>query len=63
MQRLASLYQIFGQRLVRLKDQPADMPDFVLEYCRGDRCWIRQQSWGREFNWGVKRSRILGLDG
>jgi hypothetical protein len=43
---------------VRLDNQPADMPAFVLDYCKGDRCWIRQQSWGPSIHWGVPRSRL-----
>nr|BAB61921.1 Orf74 [Synechococcus elongatus PCC 7942 = FACHB-805] len=42
-QAFGNLYEIFGRQLVRLKDQPEDMPDFVLEYCHGDRCWVRQR--------------------
>ncbi|WP_338429956.1 hypothetical protein [Synechococcus elongatus] len=61
-QAFGNLYEIFGRQLVRLKDQPEDMPDFVLEYCQGDRCWVRQQAWGRTINLGIQRSQIIGLD-
>lgn len=47
---------------VRLTDQPEDMPDFVLDYCQGDRCWIRQQSWGSAVHWGVPRSRLQTVE-
>ncbi len=43
---------------VRLKNQPIDMPDFVLERASGDTCWIRQQAWGDWVQWTVKTSRI-----
>jgi hypothetical protein len=43
---------------VRLKNQPADLPDFVLERALGDTCWIRQQTWGIWVKWTVKTSRI-----
>jgi hypothetical protein len=31
---------------VRLKQQPWDLPDFILDRCLGNLCWVRQQSWG-----------------
>ncbi|MEO1400737.1 MAG: hypothetical protein AAFV72_05705 [Cyanobacteria bacterium J06635_1] len=31
---------------IRLKQQPIDLPDFILEHCSGRECWVRQQSWG-----------------
>ncbi|MGB3291485.1 MAG: hypothetical protein WBB01_00675 [Phormidesmis sp.] len=39
---------------VRLKGQPSDLPDFVLERYLGNFCWIRQQSWGGCVQWKVK---------
>lgn len=42
---------------VRLKGQPSDLPDFVLERYLGPFCWIRQQSWGRVL-WKVSVARI-----
>lgn len=44
-------------RFVRLKDQPHDLPDFVLERYLGSSCWIRQQSWGGVI-WKVNVARI-----
>ncbi|MEB3333003.1 MAG: hypothetical protein VKI83_10995 [Synechococcaceae cyanobacterium] len=32
---------------VRLQDHPDDLPPFQLIHCRGGRCWVRQQAWGR----------------
>ena len=43
---------------VRLKDQPDDLPDFVLERYLGNDCWIRQQSWGNQVQWKVNASMI-----
>lgn len=31
--------------MVRLKQQPSHMPDFLVMACRGDRVWIRQPDW------------------
>ncbi|MEL6469821.1 MAG: hypothetical protein AAFP20_11925 [Cyanobacteria bacterium J06614_10] len=44
-------------RFVRLKGQPNDLPDFVLERYLGPFCWIRQQSWGSVL-WKVSVARI-----
>lgn len=44
--------------LVRLKDQPADLPDFVLERYIDRFCWIRQQEWGRHVQWKVNVARV-----
>lgn len=30
---------------VRLKRQPAHLPDFLVMHCRSDRAWIRQPDW------------------
>lgn len=43
---------------VRLKGQPSDLPDFVLERYLGTFCWIRQQAWGQRVHWKVDVSRI-----
>ncbi|MEL6351793.1 MAG: hypothetical protein AAFR58_08515 [Cyanobacteria bacterium J06627_28] len=44
-------------RFVRLKGQPQDLPDFVLERYLGTFCWIRQQAWGQVI-WKVSVARI-----
>ncbi len=43
---------------VRLKDQPSDLPDFVLERYLGTFCWIRQQTWGKCVQWKVNVAQI-----
>lgn len=30
---------------VRLKLQPAHVPDFLVMHCKSDRAWIRQPDW------------------
>jgi len=47
-------------RFVRLKGQPMDLPDFVLERYLGGFCWIRQQSWGSLIQWKVDVANIEG---
>ena len=44
-------------KFVRLKGQPSDLPDFVLERYLGPFCWIRQQAWGQVI-WKVRVARI-----
>jgi len=44
-------------KFVRLKEQPSDLPDFVLERYLGKFCWIRQQAWGNVI-WKVNVARI-----
>ncbi len=43
---------------VRLKQQPWDLPDFVLDYWHGDTGWVRQQSWGPEVWLRVKLAQL-----
>ncbi len=43
---------------VRLRNQPDDLPPFQLIQCRGGRCWVRQQSWGRLVHWEVGRRQL-----
>ncbi|MGB3767283.1 MAG: hypothetical protein WA947_12050 [Phormidesmis sp.] len=43
---------------IRLKDQPKDLPDFVLERYLDRFCWIRQQEWGRCVQWKVNVAQI-----
>lgn len=33
---------------VRLKQQPWDLPDFVLDHWQGNTAWVRQQTWGTQ---------------
>jgi hypothetical protein len=43
---------------VRLKNQPNDLPDFVLDRYLGNTCWIRQQAWGNYVQWKVNVARL-----
>ncbi|KPQ35240.1 MAG: hypothetical protein HLUCCA11_11145 [Phormidesmis priestleyi Ana] len=43
---------------VRLKGQPSDLPDFVVERYLGNYCWIRQQAWGDLVRWRVKAAIV-----
>jgi len=43
---------------VRLKQQPWDLPDFVLEHWQGDTAWIRQQTWGPQVGLRVKLTQL-----
>ncbi|MGD1867585.1 MAG: hypothetical protein ACFB0D_23795 [Phormidesmis sp.] len=52
--------QLKPGKFVRLKNQPSDLPDFVLERYLGRFCWIRQQTWGQCVQWKVSVARIEG---
>ncbi|MEM9945290.1 MAG: hypothetical protein AAF810_04425 [Cyanobacteria bacterium P01_D01_bin.36] len=52
--------QLKPGKFVRLKGQPSDLPDFVLERYLGTFCWIRQQAWGQCVQWKVSVARIEG---
>ena len=43
---------------VRLLNQPDDLPPFQLIVCRGGRCWVRQQAWGRDVQWEVAHRKL-----
>lgn len=43
---------------VRLKNQPDDLPDFVMERDLGHFCLIQQEAWGGWVQWKVEASRI-----
>ncbi len=43
---------------VKLKNQPNDLPPFQLISCRGGRCWVRQQTWGKYIHWEVDHHRL-----
>jgi len=43
---------------VRLKKQPDDLPDFLVESCVGERCWIRQLSWAKHIQMQIKVTQI-----
>ncbi len=42
----------------KLDDQPQDLPPFEVINCKGGRCWVRQQSWGRHVHWEVEHHRL-----
>ena len=52
--------QLKPGKFVRLKGQPNDLPDFVLERYLGTFCWIRQLAWGQCVQWKVSVARIEG---
>ncbi len=43
---------------VKLENQPNDLPPFQLIKCRGGRCLVRQQSWGKYIHWEVEHRRL-----
>ncbi|WP_269621806.1 hypothetical protein [Prochlorococcus marinus] len=43
---------------VRLDNQPKDLPPFQVIVCKGGRCLVRQQSWGRYIHWEVAHNRL-----
>jgi hypothetical protein len=43
---------------VWLRNHPDDLPPFQLIRCHGERCWVRQQSWGRQVHWEVPHRRL-----
>ncbi|BEV36758.1 hypothetical protein [Synechococcus sp. M16CYN] len=43
---------------VMLENQPSDLPPFQVLHCRGGRCWVRQQTWGRHVQWEVDHGRL-----
>ena len=43
---------------VRIENQPYDLPPFKLIACKGGRCLIRQQTWGKYIHWEVEHHRL-----
>ena len=41
-----------------IENQPNDLPPFQIINCKGGRCWVRQQSWGRYIHWEVPHHRL-----
>ncbi|WP_320663819.1 hypothetical protein [Prochlorococcus sp. MIT 1223] len=41
-----------------IENQPNDLPPFQVISCKGGRCWVRQQSWGRYVHWEVPHNRL-----
>jgi len=46
---------------VKLRNQPEDLPPFQLIGCRGGRCWVRQQAWGRLVHWEVAHRQLTAV--
>lgn len=46
---------------VKLRNQPEDLPPFQLICCRGGRCWVRQQAWGRLVHWEVAHRQLTSV--
>ncbi len=42
----------------KLENQPSDLPPFQVINCKGGRCWVRQQSWGKHVHWEVEHNRL-----
>ncbi len=43
---------------VKLENHPNDLPPFQLITCRGGRCLVRQQAWGKNIHWEVEHHRL-----
>ncbi len=41
-----------------IDNQPNDLPPFQVIHCKGGRCWVRQQSWGKFVHWEVPHHRL-----
>ncbi len=42
----------------KLENQPNDLPPFQVINCKGGRCLVRQQSWGKYVQWEVDHHRL-----
>ena len=43
---------------VKLENHPSDLPPFQLISCRGGRCLVKQQTWGKYIHWEVEHHRL-----
>ncbi len=41
-----------------LDTQPNDLPPFQVINCKGGRCLVRQQAWGKYVHWEVEHHRL-----
>ena len=41
-----------------IKNQPNDLPPFQVINCKGGRCLVRQQSWGKHVHWEIEHNRL-----
>ena len=42
----------------KFENQPSDLPPFQVIHCKGGRCWVKQQAWGRNVHWEVEHHRL-----
>ena len=42
----------------KFTNQPNDLPPFQVIDCKGGRCRVRQQTWGRYVHWEVEHNRL-----
>ena len=42
----------------KFANQPSDLPPFQVIDCKGGRCRVRQQAWGRYVHWEVEHNRL-----
>ncbi len=42
----------------KLDNQPKDLPPFQVINCKGGRCLVRQQAWGKYVHWEVDHHRL-----
>ena len=42
----------------KFTNQPNDLPPFQVINCKGGRCRVRQQTWGRYVHWEVEHNRL-----
>ncbi len=49
---------LYPGSFVKLANQPNDLPPFQLIACKGGRCLVRQQSWGKYIHWEVDHRRL-----
>ncbi|MGC6483275.1 MAG: hypothetical protein ACON4T_06905 [Synechococcus sp.] len=43
---------------VTLHNHPSDLPPFQVIKCRGGRCLVRQQAWGKHVQWEVEHQHL-----
>jgi hypothetical protein len=56
---VATVFELFRPgSFVRLRNQPSDLPPFLLIHCQGGRCWVRQQAWGQWVHWEVAHRQL-----
>jgi len=43
---------------VNLENHPNDLPPFQVIHCKGGRCWVRQQTWGKNIHWEIEHHKL-----